>query len=311
MNDTNLIVSPSAPSVARVPHLVSDGWADDRFGTQHWLERAAWRTLRDTNNGVAIEPLPVHPGLFEDPLLRKVYELDVALFIGAEETSYKAVAAMIGFAPDEASQIQLGTQVMDECRHFEVFSRRLADFGVTPQRRRQLVDRYTTKSLKQFYELILEQVDKRDFYAASLAQNLTLEGMAYPLYRYEIKYWSRFDPNLSRIIQGAFADESNHVGFGEALNAEYLKRTSTEQRARLLVLIRQFHQLMTAVFEEVIHHYVGLYQECANQYRDFVGDIEIFPGRKLADIDEAEQTRVLLKEIQDEHQRRLTRLGIA
>lgn len=310
MQDTNLVVTPQSNAATSVPHLVSDGWADERWGTQRWLERAPWRTLKDTDYGIAKQAEPVHPGLFEDPLLRRVYELDIALFIGAEETSYKAVAAMIGFAPDEASQIQLGTQVMDECRHFEVFSRRLADFGVTPERRRQLVDRYTTKSLKAFYELIMEQVDKRDFYAASLAQNLTLEGMAYPLYRYEIKYWSRFDPNLSQIIQGAFADESHHVGFGEAMNAEHLKRTSTEQRARLVVLIRQFHQLMSAVFEEVIRHYVGLYQECADQYRDLVGDIEIFPGRLLGTMTEEDQTRTLLKEIQDEHMKRLARLGI-
>jgi hypothetical protein len=173
------------------------------------------------------------------------------------------------------------------------------------------VDRYTTRSLKAFYELILEQVDKRDFYASSLAQNLTLEGLAYPLYRYEIRYWSRFDPNLSRIIQGAFADESHHVGFGEALNAEYLKRTSPGERSRLIKLTNEFHKLMSAVFEEVIHHYVGLYQECADQYKDFVGDIEIFPGRRLGEMTEEEQTRTLLKEIQDEHRRRLERLGIA
>src|SRR6478736_2866793 len=115
----------NVPGTADVPpHLANTGWADERWGTQAWLERAPWRTLKDTSYGMAADPLPVHPGLYEDPLLRKVYELDVALFIGAEEVSYKAVAGMIGFAPDEASQIQLGTQVMDECRHFEVFSHR-------------------------------------------------------------------------------------------------------------------------------------------------------------------------------------------
>jgi hypothetical protein len=164
--------------------------------------------------------------------------------------------------------------------------------------------------MRAFYDLILEQVDKRDFYSASLAQNLTLEGLAYPLYRYEIRYWSRFDPNLSRIIQGAFADESHHVGFGEALNAECLKRASAEQRARLVRLIGNFHQLMTEVFDEVIHHYIGLYQECANQYTSLVGDIEIFPGRRLGDMSEEEQTRTLMAEIQDEHRRRLQRLGV-
>jgi hypothetical protein len=28
----------------------------------------------------------------------------------------------------------LGTQVMDECRHYEVFCRRMADFGIEPEK---------------------------------------------------------------------------------------------------------------------------------------------------------------------------------
>jgi hypothetical protein len=292
-----------------LPHY--DSWEDERWGVQKWLERTAWRSLSDTAYGCDIEAAPVHPALYEDKLLRKVYELDVALFIGAEQTSYRAVAGMMNLAPDEGTQIQLGTQVLDECRHYEVFCRRLADMEVTPQRRKELVRRYTTSSLRKFYELILEQVDRGDFYAASLAQNLILEGMAYPLYRYEIKYWSRFDPNLSRIIKGAFADESHHVGFGEALNAVQLKRATAEQRAHLVRLLGDFHLLMTEVFQEIIKHYVGLYQECANHYVDLVGDIEIFPGHTLAQMSEEEQARALLAEIQREHEERLGRLGLS
>ena len=63
----------------------------------------------------------------------------------------------------------------------------------------------TTKELRKFYDLIEEQVDRGDFAAAMMAHNIVLEGMAYPIYRYEAAYWSIFDPSLTQLIRGAFA----------------------------------------------------------------------------------------------------------
>jgi ribonucleotide reductase beta subunit family protein with ferritin-like domain len=283
---------------------------DTTWSTQRWLERTAWRGLRDTSYGRPLTGEAEHPALRSDPLLRKVYLLDLALFIGAERASYHAVSGMVGFAPDERAQMQLGTQVFDECRHFEVFCHRMANLGVTPEQRNRMIEQFTTRSLRAFYDLIQEQVDRRDFLASCIAQNLVLEGMAYPMYRYEIKYWSRFDPGLKRTIQGAFADESHHVTFGEAICREALRRATVEQKSRIVRLLADCHRLMSQAFEEVITHYVGLYQECANQYMDEMGDIEIFPGIRLATVSEDDQARLLLQEIQGEHQDRLRRIGL-
>ncbi|NJM31589.1 MAG: hypothetical protein HC848_00185 [Limnobacter sp.] len=134
--------------------------------------------------------------------------------------------------------------------------------------------------------------------------------MAYPIYRYEIKYWSRFDPTLSAIIQGAFADESNHVHFGEEVNADYFKKLSLVERNRVKRMTHDFSNLMREIFNDIIKRYIGLYQECANQYMDLVGDIEIFPGKKMHEVTEEEQTRLVLNEIEQGHQTRLQRIGI-
>lgn len=295
-----------------MPKALSDiGWDNGHFDVQRWLQRTAWKTLDKTNYGRPRHGQEASSLLEEDPLLRKVYLLDLALFVAAERTSFKAVAGMIGIAPDEASQVQLGTQVLDECRHFEVFCHRFADLGIAPDEREKLVRNYTPPALTKFFDLLLEQVDRGDFVASSVAQNIILEGMAYPVYRYEIKYWCRFDPGLSETIKGAFADESHHVGYGEKVNRILLRRASQEERERTKVLVRNFHQLMTEAFEQIIRRYVGLYQMCADQYRDLVGDVEIFPGRMLADVSEEEQTRMLLNNIQNEHRARLERIGIA
>ncbi|NJM31588.1 MAG: hypothetical protein HC848_00180 [Limnobacter sp.] len=130
---------------------------------QSWFERMPWRKLKDTYYGKPKHIAPTHPALFEDQLLKQIYLMDIALFIGAEQTSYKAVAGMIGFAPDELSAMHLGTQVLDECRHYEVFCRRMADMGVKPEKRDALVKRYTSPAMRKFYDLIHEQVDKKIF----------------------------------------------------------------------------------------------------------------------------------------------------
>jgi hypothetical protein len=301
---------PEAIEDQGTPMFTEQAWDDGRWNVQQWLERTAWRTLKGTEYGHAPVQRDVLPELFSDGLMRQVCLIDIATFIGAERTSFEAVAGLLRCAPDENSKIFLGTQVLDECRHYEIFCRRMADFGVTPEKRETLVKRYTTPAIRKFYDLLLEQVDKGDFIAGSLAQNIVMEGMAYPLYRYQIKYWSKIDPSLSQMIRGAFADEVHHVSYGEAIIRHHIKGLDPGRKSRLDALIGEFSKLMTEAFDQAINHYIGLYQECANQHMALMGDIEIFPGQKMATISEADQVRMLLGEIKREHSQRATRIGL-
>lgn len=291
------------------PHFNSGDWDNGTFGVQSWLERTPWRTLRDTRYGSRDNVEPPSELLWEDPLLNQIYKLDIATFLTAEKLSVDGISRMVSFAPDEGSRIFMATQVIDEARHFEVFSRRLADFGVGPDERNALIGRVTTREMRQFYDLISEQVDKGDYVAALVAHNIILEGMAYPVYRYEIKYWSRLDPGLSQIIQGAFADEVHHVSYGEAY-LRSLIASDVGLRNRIVRLLSDFEQLMTGVFEAVIAHYIGLYQAAASAHLGLMGDIMIFPGKRIADLSEEDQVRMLLQEVKQEHAKRLVTLGI-
>jgi hypothetical protein len=290
------------------PHFTSGPWDNGTFGVQGWLQRTPSR-LRDSTYGCRDDVAPPSPLLWEDPLLNQIYKLDIATFLTAEKVSVDGISRMVSVAPDEGSRVFMATQALDEARHFEVFSRRLADFGVGPEERRGLMSRVTTKQMRQFYDLIGEQVDRGDYVPALLAHNVILEGMAYPVYRYEIKYWSRLDPGLSQIIQGAFADEVHHVSYGEAY-VRSLVQGDLALRNRIDALLKDFELLMTGVFEAVIDHYIGLYQAAANAHMDLMGDIAIFPGKRIADLSEEEQVRMLLDEIREEHTKRLATLGI-
>lgn len=307
-----LSIVPDAPSEHELlrddPCFTNNGWDAKPYDIQAWLERAPWRTLKDTDYGY--DPRQVaNPVLWEDPLINEIYKLDIATFLTAEEVSVSGISKLVSQAPDEASRIFLATQTLDEARHFEIFCRRLADFGVAPAERNELIARVTTREMKSFYDLIREQADSGDYVGALVAHNIVLEGMAYPVYRYEIKYWSKLDPCLSRMIQSAFADEVRHVGFGEAFIANEIRR-SPDVRNRVRTLTHDCNRLMTSMFEAVIHKYIGLYQEAANAHMDLMGDIPIFPGMKMADVSEEDQVRQLLFEIQTEYKQRLAHIGL-
>jgi Long-chain fatty aldehyde decarbonylase len=309
-------VIQSKPSIGgtRLSHdnsaYPAQDWDQNRWSIQSWFERTAWKGLKDTYYGVEKSCPEPNQRLWADPLMFQIYLLDIASFITAERTSMLAVSGMVRCAPDESSQVHLSTQVFDEARHYEVFCRRMADFGITPDQRADLEKQVLTPAMRKFYDLIHEQVDKGDFVGSSLAQNITMEGMAYPIYRYEIKYWSKIDPGLSQIIRGAFADEAHHVGFGEAIMKSQLKKMGTENRNRAKRLLSEFQMLMGEVFEGVIHQYIGLYQQAANNHMDLMGDIEIFPGHRMKDVTEEQQVRILLSEIHDEQGKLLGRIGL-
>ncbi len=293
-----------------MPAFTPQDWDKGTFNIQHWLERTPQKRLMDTDFGRKKDILGPSEAVLTDPLLNSVYKMDIATFLTAERISMINMSKMISFAPDENSQVFLATQSLDEARHYEVFCRRLADVGMTPEQRQDLVKEMTLPKMKQFYDLIDEQVDKKQFVPALLAHNIVLEGMVYPLYRYEIKYWSKLDPALSSIVRNVFADEVQHVSFGEAF-IEREARSGAPMRNQIIKLAGEFHQLMNEVFDEVIDHVIGLYQASADMHIDIMGDVEIFPGHKMGSLTEEDQTRLLQQEIQQEYQNRLQAIGLA
>ena len=102
------------------------------------------------------------------------------------------------------------------------------------------------------------------------------------------------------MVSCRFRDEAHHVGFGEEIIKSQLKRMGSEKRNRAKALLRDFQLLMSEVFEGVINQYIGLYQQAADNHMDLMGDIEIFPGHFMKDVNEEQQVRLLVKEIQVE-----------
>src|SRR5574341_88374 len=118
------------------------------YSIQNWLESCPQGYLMNTEYGHP--PGEVEPELLNsNPVIHaETIRTTVQLVVG-ERCALAASSGLINAAPDEASKRFLATQTLDEARHVEI---------------------------------LLEKVDKKDFVAGVVGQNIVLEGMAFTVF---------------------------------------------------------------------------------------------------------------------------------
>jgi hypothetical protein len=184
------------------------------YSIQYWLESCPQGYLVDTEFGHA--PGEKEPALILDNevLRTETIRTTVQLVVG-ERCALAASSGLINAAPDEASKRFLATQTLDEARHVEVFTQRLYDLGVKKADLEDVIRQYANPNLVRFAELLLEKVDKKDFVAGVVGQNVILEGMAFSVFEMMQALSQEMNPKFARTLSGTIADERRHVGFGE------------------------------------------------------------------------------------------------
>ena len=151
------------------------------YSIQSWLESCPQGYLENTEYGH--QPGEREPELLlQNELLHtETVRATVQLVVG-ERCALAASSGLINAAPDEGSKRFLATQTLDEARHVEIFTQRLYDLGVQKQELESTIRQYANPNLVKFAELLLEKVDKKDFVAGVVGQNIVLEGMAFSVF---------------------------------------------------------------------------------------------------------------------------------
>ncbi len=278
------------------------------FSIDRWLRNVPGGYLKGTRFGQPAGS-SVPELIREQGMLRQVYLMDLALFLAAERVSTHVASALVRLAPDESSFVFLASQTLDEARHFEAFANRFRELGLTQTQRGKLGDDLLSPAYRGFLDLLLEMTAAGDFEAGIVGLNIILEGMAFPLYDYEMRYWRPFDPALVEVINGAFRDECRHVGFGEKHLAWRLSRDAGV-RARVQRKIDDLSLKMRDVFEEFLAAFVGFYDLAVQEYPEKCSDVEIIPGRRLLETSAEDQVKWLEREIVSGHRKRLGRIGL-
>lgn len=285
----------------------------DGYSIQDWLQSCPQGYLEDTEYGH--KPGVTEPELvITDPFLKKQAISLTCQLVAGERCALAASSGLVNCAPDEPSKLFLATQTLDEARHVEIFSQRLCDLGVKRDEVDDVVARYANPNLVKFAELLLEKVDKRDFVAGVVGQNIVLEGMAFTVF--ELLYASMKDgnPKFAQTLSGTIADERRHVGFGENRIGSLI-REHPEKKAEVESLQKEMTYYMLATFADRFRD--GAIVEQRKRVRDKLGAAasDALPapewhGVNLAKASAEELEQILAKTVLKEFKLRLARVGI-
>ena len=280
------------------------------YSVQHWLESAPQGYLAGTEFGHAANEK--EPDLLvSDPMLREqAIGTTVQLVVG-ERCALAASSGLINAAPDEASKRYLATQTIDEARHVEVFTQRLYDLGVKKNELEDVIGQLANPNLKKFAEILLEKVDKKDFVAGVVGQNIVLEGMAFSVFEMMYAGNDGVNPKFAHTLAGTIADERRHVGFGENRIGSLI-REHPERKAEVERMQRDMSYWMLATFADSFRN-----QPARDEIRALRETMSGYgapkakwQGADLGALEPAEMERLLADTGLKEFKTRLARIGL-
>ncbi|MBW2401500.1 MAG: ferritin-like domain-containing protein [Deltaproteobacteria bacterium] len=283
------------------------------YSIQNWLESCPQGYLEGTVDGHA--PGDKEPEfLLENPILHESSVRTTVQLVAGERCALAASSGLINSAPDYASKHFLATQTLDEARHVEIFTQRLYDLGVKKDALEDTIAEYASPHLVQFAEVLLEKVDKGDFIAGVVGQNIVLEGMAFSVFELLHASMATSNPKFAATLSGTIADERRHVGFGENRIGSLI-REFPEKKAEVEGMQKEmsFHMLQT--FTELFSKSAAAVQE-GNRLSREAGDAGENTGRadyNGTDLNGMEADAiedVLANTVIGEFKTRLSRIGL-
>ncbi len=222
------------------------------YSIQRWLESCPQGYLEDTVFGHGAGE--GEPGfLLENDVLREDAIRSTVQLVVGERCALAASSGLINAAPDEASKRFLATQTLDEARHVEVFTHRLLDLGVKKADLESTIRDLVNPNLVRFAGVLLEKVDRRDFVAGVVGQNIVLEGMAFSVFEMMQAMNREMNPTFARTLSGTIADERRHVGFGENRIGSLLEQYP-EKRGEIERMQRDMSYYMLATFADAFRN---------------------------------------------------------
>ncbi|MGH2900534.1 MAG: hypothetical protein ACRDMZ_17805, partial [Solirubrobacteraceae bacterium] len=165
---------------------------------------------------------------------------------------------------------------------------------------------YASPHLVAFAGVLLEKVDKKDFVAGVVGQNIVLEGLAFTVFEMQYAANREINPKFAHTLAGTIADERRHVGFGENRIGSLLKDEPGKKPAiEKMQKDMSFHILAT--FADAFKR--G--QEAHDEGRRLAGpSVAEWQGKNIAALAPAEMEQLLANTVLKEFKIRLGRLGL-
>jgi hypothetical protein len=150
----------------------------------------------------------------------------------------------------------------------------------------------------KFAGILLEKVDRKDFIAGVVGQNIVLEGMAFSVFEMMYAMNKDVNPKFGHTLSGTIADERRHVGFGEN-RIGTLIRQHPEKKPAIERMQKDMSYFMLATFADAFRQTQALAE------LDRIGQ-----ARVHATMAPEEMEQLLAGTVLKEFKTRLGRIGI-
>lgn len=280
------------------------------YSIQTWLESCPQGYLEDTEFGHAVGEK--EPGLIlENPTLRQESIQGTVQLVVGERCALAASSGLINSAPDYPSKRFLATQTLDEARHVEIFTQRLYDLGVKKDELEDVISAHANPNLVKFAEVLLEKVDKGDFLAGVVGQNIVLEGMAFSVFEMMHASNTEMNPKFAHTLAGTIADERRHVGFGENRIGSLLLE-QPEKKPEIERMQKEMTYHMLATFADSFRGRADEMEETRRIAQEAGAEkkSQVWHGTDLAKANPEEMENVLADTVLKEFKTRLGRIGL-
>ncbi|MBW2282477.1 MAG: ferritin-like domain-containing protein [Deltaproteobacteria bacterium] len=279
------------------------------YSIQNWLESCPQGYLEKTKFGHLEGEKEPELILENETLLEDTIRTTVQLVVG-ERCALAASSGLINCAPDHPSKRFLATQTLDEARHVEIFTQRLYDLGVKKSQLESVLDQYANPNLVKFAEVLLEKVDKGDFVAGVVGQNIVLEGMAFTVFEMLQAVSESMNPKFAHTLEGTIADERRHVGFGENRIGSLIKE-NPEKKPEIEKMQKDMTYFMLATFAQQFAEGRRGMEEARRLTAEAGGEAAAPPTWKGVDLEDPEEMEAVLADsVLKEFKIRLARIGI-
>jgi hypothetical protein len=279
------------------------------YSIQTWLESCPQGYLEHTAFGHDLGVKEPELIMDNSTLREDAIGSTVQLVVG-ERAALAASSGLINLAPDHASKRFLATQTLDEARHVEIFTQRLYDLGVKKDKLEDVISQHANPNLVKFAEVLLEKVDKGDFIAGVVGQNIVLEGMAFSVFEMLQASNLEANPKFAQTLSGTIADERRHVGFGENRIGSLLIE-HPEKKPEIEQMQKEMTYHMLATFSDSFRDSSGM-EEARRLTKEAGGEAkhQVWHGTDLSSANPDEMQSVLAKTVLGEFKTRLARIGL-
>jgi len=173
------------------------------------------------------------------------------------------------------------------------------------------LEQYANPNLVKFAEILLEKVDKKDFVAGVVGQNIVREGMAFSVFEMMYAGNQGVNPKFAHTLAGTIADERRHVGFGENRIGSLISECP-EKKPEIERMQKEMSYWMLATFADSFRNSPAReeMQKLRANVSGYGGPRAEWHGADLTALEPAEMEKLLADTVLKEFKIRLGRIGI-